>query len=82
LGFPQQAVRELDKAVQLEPRDPAARKLHDIFAAKIGAPAVGPPPQVQQPQNGPQPGAAELPTPAAEPKTGALPTGPLILPAS
>ena len=45
LGYPQQAVRELDKAVQLDSHDPAARRLHDIFAAKIGAPQVGPPPQ-------------------------------------
>jgi hypothetical protein len=38
-------VRELDKAVQLEGRDPAARKLHDVFATKTGAPQVGPVPQ-------------------------------------
>jgi predicted Zn-dependent protease len=42
LGYPQQAVRELARSVQLMPADPAARKLHDIFAAKIGVPAVGP----------------------------------------
>ena len=43
LGYPKEAVRELSKAVELEGRDPAARKLHDIFAAKIGASPVGPP---------------------------------------
>ena len=45
LGYPQQAVRELDKAVRLEGRDPAARKLHDVFAAKTGDPQVGPVPK-------------------------------------
>ena len=45
LNYPQQAVRELDKAVELEGRDPAARRLHDLFAAKTGAPEVGPVPK-------------------------------------
>ncbi len=54
LDYPQQAVRELGKAVDLEGRDPAARRLHDIFAAKIGAPTVGPVPQAQ---GGTEPGA-------------------------
>jgi hypothetical protein len=44
LNYPKQAVRELNKAVELEGRDPAARRLHDIFAVKIGAPTVGPAP--------------------------------------
>ena len=34
LNYPKQAVDELGKAVELEGRDPAARKLHDVFAAK------------------------------------------------
>ncbi len=59
LGYPKQAVRELDKAVELQPRDPAARKLHDIFAAKIDAPLVGPPPADAQG------GAPNLPGPAS-----------------
>ena len=37
LKYPKQAVDELGKAVKLEGRDPAARKLHDLFAAKTGA---------------------------------------------
>jgi Flp pilus assembly protein TadD len=41
LNYPQQAVRELGKAVELEGRDPAARRLHDLFAAKTGAQQVG-----------------------------------------
>jgi hypothetical protein len=45
LGFPKQAVRELGKAVELEGRDPAARRLHDLFAAKVGVPEVGPVPE-------------------------------------
>ena len=50
LGYPKEAVRELGKAVELERRDPAARKLHDIFAAKIGASPVGPPPEMKPPE--------------------------------
>jgi hypothetical protein len=42
LNYPQQAVRELGKAVALEGRDPAARRLHDVFAVKTGAAQVGP----------------------------------------
>ena len=49
LNYPQQAVRELGKAIQLEGRDPAARRLHDLFAAKIGATDVGPVPQSETP---------------------------------
>jgi tetratricopeptide (TPR) repeat protein len=63
LGYPKQAVRELDKAVELQPRDPAARKLHDIFAAKTGSPAVGPPPEVEGAGGAGQPGN---PAPAPE----------------
>ena len=48
LGYPKQAVNELGKAVQLEGRDPAARKLHDLFAAQIDAPLVGPVPRSAQ----------------------------------
>ena len=56
LDFPQQAERELGKAVQLEGRDPAARRLHDIFAAKISAPEVGPVPKLAETPNGGDPG--------------------------
>ncbi len=70
LGYPKEAVRELNKAVELEPRDPAARKLHDIFAAKIDAPLVGPPPQAE---NG-APGQPDQPAPSPEePKSTAKP---------
>jgi hypothetical protein len=53
LNYPQQAVRELGKAVALEGRDPAARRLHDLFAAKIGAQTVGPVPQAASPAAAP-----------------------------
>ena len=59
LNYPQQAVRELGKAVQLEGRDPAARRLHDVFATKIGAPLVGPVPRAETPA-----GAAPAGSPA------------------
>jgi tetratricopeptide (TPR) repeat protein len=45
LNYPQEAVRELSEAVRLEPRDPAARRLHDVFGAKTGAQPVGPVPE-------------------------------------
>ncbi len=63
LGYPKEAVRELGKAVELEGRDPAARKLHDIFAAKTGASPVGPPPDMTKP-------GAEPEKPGAETSTG------------
>jgi len=34
LGYPKQAVRELDKGLTLAPRDLGARKVRDLFAAK------------------------------------------------
>jgi hypothetical protein len=55
LGYPEQAVRELNKAVDLENRDPAARRLHDIFAAKTGASTVGPPPEPKKEDLAPPP---------------------------
>ena len=58
LNYPKQAVDELGKAVELEGRDPAARKLHDVFAAKTGAPLVGPVPQSEGPKAG-EPKAAQ-----------------------
>ena len=54
LGYPKEAVRELGKSVELEPRDAASRKLHDIFAAKIGASPVGPP-EMPKPPEGSEP---------------------------
>ncbi|HXT57420.1 MAG TPA: hypothetical protein VN699_02245, partial [Pirellulales bacterium] len=41
LGFPREAVRELDKAIKLNPQDQLAAKLKSIMAAKF-APAAAP----------------------------------------
>ncbi|HVC97470.1 MAG TPA: hypothetical protein VND64_27555, partial [Pirellulales bacterium] len=45
LGFPQQAVRELDKALKLNPQDELARQLRDSMKAKLG-PDVKPGPDL------------------------------------
>ena len=56
LKYPKDAVRELGNAVKLEGRDPAARRLHDLFAVQVGAPNVGPVPQSNTPEtSNPQP---------------------------
>jgi tetratricopeptide (TPR) repeat protein len=70
LGYPKQATRELGTAVGLEGRDPAARKLHDLFAAKVGAPEVGPVPEglkAAAPPDEKQPVAADRGAPPPEP---------------
>ncbi len=42
LGYPKQAVRELDKALDLQPQDLGSQKLRDIFAVQAGLPARAP----------------------------------------
>ena len=42
LNYPKQAVRELDKALDIEPRDAGAQKLRDIFARQASLPARPP----------------------------------------
>lgn len=59
LNYPKQAVRELDAALAIEPRDVGAEKLRDIFAVQAGIPAR---PHTAQPAAG-QP-AAGAPAPA------------------
>jgi tetratricopeptide (TPR) repeat protein len=39
LGYPKQAVTELDKALDLQPKDLGSQKLRDIFAVQAGMPA-------------------------------------------
>jgi len=39
LGYPRQAVRELDKALDLQPQDLGSEKLRDMFASQAGMPA-------------------------------------------
>jgi tetratricopeptide (TPR) repeat protein len=68
LGFPKHAVRELDKAIQLEPRDPYAAQLRNLFAKQIGlepVPVVKPGPG-NQPLKEPGPPAKEAPDVPAE----------------
>jgi tetratricopeptide (TPR) repeat protein len=46
------ALIELDKALQLEPKDPLARQLRNVVAAKLGLPASEAPPTPQGPPPG------------------------------
>jgi tetratricopeptide (TPR) repeat protein len=39
LGYPKHAARELDKALDLQPKDLGAQKLRDLFATQAGLPA-------------------------------------------
>jgi tetratricopeptide (TPR) repeat protein len=53
LGYSKQALSELDKTLQLEPKDPMARQLRNIVAGKLGLPASQAPPGAQGPNTGP-----------------------------
>jgi tetratricopeptide (TPR) repeat protein len=77
LNYPKQAVRELDKALDIEPRDVGAQKLRDMFAKQAGIPARAPAvsPGVNQapslgPNPTPTPPAAQPPQPATPPAVG------------
>jgi tetratricopeptide (TPR) repeat protein len=76
LGYPKQAVTELDKALAFEPRDLGAQKLRDDFATAAGlparAPTPGPPPGATPPAT--QPAVPAPPVP--EPPTGQTPATP------
>jgi Flp pilus assembly protein TadD len=61
LGYPKNAVAELDKALDLQPQDLGSQKLRDIFAVQAGLPAR---PHVA-PQQPPQSGPAAPPLPGA-----------------
>ncbi|HVX57144.1 MAG TPA: hypothetical protein VHA37_05415, partial [Candidatus Saccharimonadales bacterium] len=43
LGYPKEAVTQLTKAVELEPRDEMSKKLLKVFQDKLNAPAAQPP---------------------------------------
>lgn len=58
LNYPKQAVRELDAALAIEPRDVGAEKLRDLFAVQAGIPAR---PHTAQPADGQPAGAAPAP---------------------
>jgi tetratricopeptide (TPR) repeat protein len=66
LNYPKQAVRELDKALDIEPQDVGAQKLRDMFALQAGIPARPPAavPEGPADEKGQAPGAAPA---AAEP---------------
>jgi len=49
LGYPKQAARELDKALDLQPKDLGSQKLRDLFAPQAGLPAREHPPQDEVP---------------------------------
>jgi tetratricopeptide (TPR) repeat protein len=63
LGYPKQAVRQLDKAMQIQPKDLGSKKLRDIFTAKLPAgegassrpPATPPQPSGEERSNLPPP---------------------------
>jgi len=80
LNYPKQAVRELDAALAIEPRDVGAEKLRDIFAAQAGMAAR---PHTAQPADG-QPGAGQpgVGTPAGAPPAPGLRLGPDQKPAT
>ncbi len=65
LNYPKQAVRELDAALTIEPRDVGAEKLRDIFATRGGFPAR--PHTAQQPDAGQPTGGTPVP---ASPRLG------------
>jgi Tfp pilus assembly protein PilF len=80
LNYPKQAVRELDKALDIEPKDAGAAKLREIFAKQGGLPAR---PQASVPEATPQaPPKAEVPPEKApaEPAPKATPQPPAAQP--
>ena len=52
LNYPNEAVKELDKAIQLNPKDPFAATLRNEFGGKIGLAAVVVPKPVEAPVGG------------------------------
>jgi hypothetical protein len=65
LGYPQQAVKELDRGIQLQPQDPFIALLRNDMAAKIGVTPVSvpapPQPPAQTPGGGPEPSQTQTP---------------------
>ncbi|HEY5313236.1 MAG TPA: tetratricopeptide repeat protein, partial [Pirellulales bacterium] len=55
LGYPKQAVTELDQGIKLQPKDYGAQLLRNVFAAKAGIPLIKvtpPPPPTKAPATG------------------------------
>ena len=49
LGYPKQAVRELDKTLELAPKDEVAKKVRDAMAEKLPKSELPPPPPAEKP---------------------------------
>jgi hypothetical protein len=80
LGYPKQATRELDKALDLQPKDLGSQKLRDIFAVQAGLPSRPHTATEQTPQApppGPAPGGLGAPqTNVNPPALGGLTSNP------
>jgi tetratricopeptide (TPR) repeat protein len=61
LGYPKHAIAELDKALDLQPKDLGSQNLRDIFAAQAGLPARPHTATEQAPPAGQAPSAASAP---------------------
>ena len=65
LGYPTQAVKELDKALTLAPKDIGTQVLRNVFAAQAGMPAIPVTPPPAAPTNQATPGSPGMkPIPA------------------
>jgi len=77
LKYPKQAVRELDKALDIQPQDAGAQKLRDMFAQHAGLPArPAAPPAAGQNAPAAKPPVVNPPTanpPVINPPAGAAP---------
>ena len=71
LGYAKHAVKELDKVIELEPKDDMAVKLRDRFAAKLGEAGPAKPPAPSAADE--KPAASEKP--ATEPPPAEKPAG-------
>ena len=65
LGYPKQAVRELDKALDIQPQDVGSQKLRDTFASQASMPARVHPAPPEQPQSNAPSGQPAPALPAA-----------------
>ncbi len=59
LGYPKHAVKELDKTLELAPKDELAKKLRDEFAAKLDGADKPTPDAPKKPQDAPADGSTE-----------------------
>ena len=71
LGYPKEAVRELDKSKKLQPQNIGAIQLHNVFAAQAGVPVLPLPAM---------PSGPGVPNAPATPGTPATPNAPPPVP--